>query len=110
MRFNRFGAVSLAAAALAATAAMAGDGRPAPTPEMRAELFVEADVDQNGVLSVTELQAVPEIMKRRFAEKRLAEIDTDGDGAISQAEFLAAPPPRHRGGGCKGGPHPEPQG
>jgi len=109
MRFHRFGALTLAAAALAATTAMAGEGRPAPTPEMRAELFVEADVDQNGVLSVTELQAVPDIMQRRLAEKRLAQIDTDGDGAVSQAEFLAAPHPHHRGGGCKGGPHPEPQ-
>jgi Ca2+-binding EF-hand superfamily protein len=81
---------------------MAGEDWEAHKQEVRTAIFVEADVDQNGTLSVTELAAVPDIMRRHFAEKRLTEIDTNGDGVVSQEEFLAAPPPMHRRGGCHG--------
>jgi Ca2+-binding EF-hand superfamily protein len=102
MRPIRYGALALAAAALTATMATAGEDWKAHKQDLRTELFVEADVDRDGALSVTEFAAVPDIMRRRFTEKRLAEVDTNGDGAVSLEEFLAAPPPHHRRGGCHG--------
>lgn len=102
MRPIRYAALALAAAAALATTAQAGDDWQAKKQEMRTAVFVEADVDHNGVLSVTEMEGVPDIMRRQFVEKRITEVDTNGDGVVSQEEFLAAPPPHHRGGGCHG--------
>ena len=92
-----------------------GDGRLDATDReaRKAERFVRADTDGDGALSQAEIEAAKEARKSARAERRgargdgermerrggkrgqrgmamMQRADTDGDGAISQAEFQAA--------------------
>lgn len=64
--------------------------------------FAEADTNNDGLLSTTEMAAAAEKrreeMRRRMEERRqqkmLERLDTNGDGQVSEAEFLDRPNPR----------------
>ncbi len=69
--------------------------------EQRGRRFDELDDDDDGFLSLEELQDIPGI--GRHAERLLAHLDKDGDGKVSKEEFLGSirpprpdvpPPPR----------------
>ncbi|MCX6874130.1 MAG: EF-hand domain-containing protein [Verrucomicrobia bacterium] len=60
--------------------------------EERTRRFDELDVDKDGLLTATELQKIPHLDPARIADM-IAHLDTDGDGMISKAEFLAAMTP-----------------
>jgi len=98
----------IAGVALAATftasalAAPPADGPPGP-PRTRAELqakiaerFRQADTNGDGVITAVERDAAREAMKAKWQERRaerkeqrFAELDTDRNGSLSKAEFLA---------------------
>ena len=69
----------------------------------RAARFDELDKDDDGFLTAEEFLGVPGL-RPELAARILAHLDTDKDGKISKAEFLAAlRPPTPPGGG---GPRP----
>ena len=88
----RIAPISAAAALLAGAAGVASaqDGPPSGGPMMMMGWspgridFVAIDTDSNGELSRAELVA--------RATERLAEADGNGDGTISRAELVEAPP------------------
>lgn len=95
--------VALAATfAASAFAAPPADGPPGP-PRTRAELqakiaehFRQADTNGDGVITAAERDAAREAMKAKWQERRaerkeqrFAELDTDRNGSLSKAEFLA---------------------
>lgn len=55
-----------------------------------AERFAKMDADQSGGLSQAELSAMHEMRGKRGGMRMLAMADTNGDKAISSAEFTAA--------------------
>lgn len=69
-------------------------------PEQAAKIYAEMDTDKDGKVDFTEFQEAMGVskddMKRRMlkkfgnAEKALKAIDKDGDGKVSEEEFLAA--------------------
>jgi hypothetical protein len=58
----------------------------------RKDWFNVADADKDGKLSVSELDTIMAQFRAIHLERRLAMMDTDGDGAVSGDEFA-----RHRG-------------
>ena len=115
----------IAGAALAATLAAAAIAQAPPEgpPSSRAELqariadhFNQADSDHDGFVTRAEFDAARTAMRAKFAERRgerrdamFAKLDTDGNGSLSKAEFLATPPhdgnPGGPGGWHRGGGH-----
>jgi len=76
--------------------------------EIRAQLFKKADADQSGGLSLTEFTAVGQKVPAGPAESAgtsasdaakavFDQLDTNGDGTVSEAEMAAARPSRDRG-------------
>jgi len=82
----------LCALPLSASAFRGGD--PAEFEAIRDEVFVEADANGDGVLSVTEFATFHELMRARMEASRFSSIDADGSGGITLAELEAAKPPR----------------
>ena len=89
-----------AVAALAAPAlAQQGGGRPQRSPEEMEAAFTKADANKDGKLTAAEFkETLPEQFKAQVTDDMLPQImarrDTDKDGFISKAEFMAPPPPR----------------
>ena len=93
-------AIALASPALAQQGG--GGGRPPPTEAD----FVKADANKDGKLDKAELKStLPEQFQAQVDDERLGQMlarrDTDKDGFISKAEFLAPRqgPPGGGGGG-----------
>ena len=65
----------------------------------REQLFDRIDSDDDGVVSASEREAAKgrgERIRKRFegaAEEHFESTDTDGDGKLTHAEFMAAPHP-----------------
>lgn len=57
----------------------------------RTDWFNDGDADKDGMLSVTELDAMMEQFRAAHLKRRLTMMDTDGDSAVSGDEFA-----RHR--------------
>ena len=74
-----------------------GPGGGRQNPE---EMFKSRDKDGNGKLEAAEIS--------ERMQGRLAEIDKDGDGAVSKEEFLAAIPSRQAPSGSSSSPPAEP--
>ena len=88
----KFAILSAAVIGLAATPILAcdGKGRGGLPPEVKAEVFAEADADGNGALSVTEFEVFKTAIKRERTERKFAKLDADADGQVTQAELDAA--------------------
>lgn len=115
------GALATAIAAATAFAQMppppGGPGGPPPFPATRAELqakiaehFKAADTNKDGFVTKAEADAAREAMKSKmraqheamraeWRAKKFAELDKDGNGAISKAEFTAPRVPPADGAG-----------
>ena len=99
-KFRRVHALALAAVlcALPATARAFPPGvDPSEFQAIQEEVFTEADVNGDGVLSATEFASFHELVRARMDELMISNIDTDGSGGVSLTELQAARPPR--GGG-----------
>jgi hypothetical protein len=70
------------------------DGQPQEQADVAAVLFGLADLDADASLSLAELQALRE---SGHGMRRYAQLDEDGDGSVSAAEFAGAPPPTGSG-------------
>ena len=93
--------VLVAAVAALATPAFAqqGGGRPQRSPEEMEAAYTKADDNKDGKLTAAEFkETLPEQFKAQVTDDMLPQIlarrDTDKDGFISKAEFMAPPPPR----------------
>ncbi|MDX2475516.1 MAG: EF-hand domain-containing protein [Candidatus Krumholzibacteria bacterium] len=79
--------------------------RPGPKPEA---IFSEIDADEDGKINTTEVQSMVDHMFEKMgaqapsAEEFMAQMDTDGDGTMSFAEFEAGRPPGPPPGGGQG--------
>jgi len=87
----------LTALPVAASAFRGGD--PAEFEAIRDEVFVEADANGDGVLTVTEFASFHDLMRSRMEESRFANIDADGSGGITAEELDAAKRPHGGRGG-----------
>jgi hypothetical protein len=87
-------------AALAVPAfAQQGGGRPQRSPEEMEAAFTKADANKDGKLTPAEFkETLPEQFKAQVTDDMLPQIiarrDTDKDGFVSKAEFMAPPAPR----------------
>ena len=87
-------------AALAVPAfAQQGGGRPQRTPEEMEAAFTKGDANKDGKLTAAEFkETLPDQFKAQVTDDMLPQImarrDTDKDGFISKAEFMAPPAPR----------------
>jgi hypothetical protein len=96
--------VALVGAALllpAGAGAFPGHGNPAEMEALRDEVFAEADVNDDGSLSVTEFASFHELIRTRIDQQRFARLDADGSGGVTLEELEAMKP--HRGRGPRGG-------
>lgn len=86
-----------------------GDKRPpGPTPE---DLFLKADADKDGKVTLAELTAAIEARMKSEREAVFGKMDANGDGQVSKEEFLAfesAGPPGQDGDGKKKRRGPDP--
>jgi len=100
---NSFQVGLLAAALLLPVGAGAfpGHGNPEEMEALRAEVFAEADVNDDGSLSVTEFASFHELLRARIDQQRFAKLDADGSGGVTLEELDAMKP--HRGHGLRGG-------
>lgn len=93
--------LALGAGALLAVPGLAiafpGHGDRAEFEAVRDEVFVEADANGDGALSITEFETFHELIRDRMEQKRFAKIDADGSGGISLEELEAAKGPHRRG-------------
>ena len=78
-----FAGIAVMTLALGASAGMAGDG-PSPSPGHGPWAFSDLDTNHDGVLDKSEFAAP--------ALRHFGDIDKDGNGAISEAEFDAVRP------------------
>ena len=66
----------------------------ASTPQERDQsllaMFAQADNDGDKRLNADEAKVMPALLEQ------LTEVDTDGDGAVSEAEFMASLAPPHQ--------------
>jgi hypothetical protein len=91
------------AVALAAGSALADRPDPDEIAAKKAELFVAADADQNGALTLVEFEQVAERHRAERLQRRFERADADGDGLVTAEEFETAGPKR---GGCRHGDRP----
>lgn len=87
-----------------------GPGRMAPPAsrvDLKAQLekrFDALDTNHDGTVTPAEREAPILAFRKDMRDRMFARLDADKNGAISKAEFAAAPPPGARG---SGGPGPE---
>ncbi|WP_460272200.1 EF-hand domain-containing protein [Celeribacter sp. ULVN23_4] len=93
-----FCALGLAAPAFAATNVLSydsnGDGviTLAEFQGLQKDSFKNLDTDGNGSVTVAELQAMPAAQGRNVSGERIMARDGNGDGAVTEAEFLTQAP------------------
>jgi hypothetical protein len=106
------GLLSLGAVAYAQTPAAPAGAKPMRPPVDRTALkshlekrFDAADVDKDGSLTPQERQAQRGEARAKMREHMFARLDADKNGAISKAEFAAAPAHAPRAAGKDRGGH-----
>ncbi len=65
---------------------------PAEIEAERAALFVQADADGNGALSLGEFKTFESLMRDKMTEHHFNHLDTNGDGSVSLEELQADRP------------------
>jgi EF-hand domain pair len=85
------GGLGMAGAATAECRGPGGPGGPGGAAMMQ-ELFVQADADGNGALSLEEFRTLHSLRE----EAIFTRLDTDGDGLVSADELAAGRPRRGR--------------
>ena len=65
--------------------------------------FTEADADHDGKLTLSEFTVFHDLLRQKLEALRFAALDTDGDGALTQAELAAGRPGGHGGRGFRRG-------
>ncbi|MCB1866738.1 MAG: hypothetical protein KDG50_15070 [Chromatiales bacterium] len=106
--------MQIATSLLALAAAMASAHGPNVPGACAAEAerttwFQRHDRDQNGGLTIGEFAAFWAERRRRTMVRDFQWFDTDGDGALTAAEFDAPPPPGPQAGPPASRAHPPPR-
>jgi len=89
------------AAVIAAGPALADRPSPEEMAAKKAEMFVQADTDQNGTLTFDEFEQLAARHQAERLQRRFQRADADGDGVVTAEEFQSAKPKKRDG--CRHG-------